>query len=268
MGADTGTEQRLTPEERENWDRDGVLTFDPECSMELIDGAMQDLEEKYLYGDEEKVENGVVYAGGRSPRIREAWRVSENVKSIALLPKVLAVLKELFGREAQPFQTLNFSLPTQQAPHSDAMHFNSDPPGNMCGVWIAFEDIDMDNGPLVYYPGSHRLPFTRIEDVGLDAHPDEFPTYPEFIRARNKHYEQYVARQISEHGMEPQYGTIRKGEGIIWSANLVHGGTPRRDLERTRHSQVTHYLFDSAQFFTEMQTEDGERKWKTAQWVT
>jgi ectoine hydroxylase-related dioxygenase (phytanoyl-CoA dioxygenase family) len=244
------------------------LRFDPECPMELIDGAMEDLEDLYLYGNEEKIEDGVVYAGGASPRIREAWRLSENVKAIALLPKVLAVLEGLYGREARPFQTLNFPIPTQQAPHSDAIHFNSDPPGNMCGVWIAFEDIDMDNGPLVYYPGSHRLPFTRYEDVGFDADRDEFPTYPEFIHARNKHYEAFVASKISEYELQPQYGTIKKGEGIIWSANLLHGGTPRRDENRTRHSQVTHYLFESTRFFTEMQTENGERKWKDPQWVS
>ena len=28
----------------------------------------------------------------------------------------------------------------------------------MCGVWVALEDITEDNGPLHYYPGSHRLP--------------------------------------------------------------------------------------------------------------
>ena len=32
------------------------------------------------------------------------------------------------------------------------------PEGFMCGVWVALEDMDMDNGPLVYYPGSHQLP--------------------------------------------------------------------------------------------------------------
>ena len=26
----------------------------------------------------------------------------------------------------------------------------------MCGVWIAFEDMDMGNGPLVYYPGANQ----------------------------------------------------------------------------------------------------------------
>ena len=32
------------------------------------------------------------------------------------------------------------------------------PEGFMCGVWVALEDMDMENGPLVYYPGSHKLP--------------------------------------------------------------------------------------------------------------
>ena len=26
----------------------------------------------------------------------------------------------------------------------------------MCGVWVALEEVTPDNGPLCYYPGSHR----------------------------------------------------------------------------------------------------------------
>jgi ectoine hydroxylase-related dioxygenase (phytanoyl-CoA dioxygenase family) len=266
-GSDTAT--YLREMDRQHWERDGYLRFDPACSPDLIDAALDELESLYIYEGDEKIEDGVHYSPGSSPRIRNAWKINENIKAIALLPKVIGVLRELYGREPLPFQTLNFPIPTQQAPHSDAMHFNTDPPGSMCGVWIAFEDIDMDNGPLVYYPGSHRLPFARYADVGFDAEKDDYPSYADFIRDRNRHYEQYVARQLDEHGLAPEYGTINKGEAIIWSANLLHGGTPKRDSNRTRHSQVTHYLFEGVTgFFTEMQTEGEKRVWKEPDWIT
>jgi ectoine hydroxylase-related dioxygenase (phytanoyl-CoA dioxygenase family) len=267
MEADTALGQSVTREQRQRWESDGYLKIDPGCSPGLIDKALAELEHHYIYEGEEKVENGIIYSPGRSPRIRDAWKLSEAVKAIALLPRVLAIIEELHGREPLPFQTLNFPKPTQQAPHSDAIHFNTDPPGDMCGVWVAFEDVDMANGPLVYYPGSHQFPYTRYEDVGFEEPKDSFPSYNRFIQARNKAYERHVAALIERHGLKPEYGTMAKGEAIIWSANLLHGGTPQQDKTRTRHSQVTHYLFNSSGYYTEMQTEGDNRVWKKPDWI-
>src|SRR5262249_3213297 len=36
---------------------------------------------------------------------------------------------------------------------------------------------------------------------------------------------------------------VKKGHALIWAANLLHGGSPVADPDRTRHSQVTHYFF-------------------------
>lgn len=269
MTIDAGAAVSIDDIDVQNWERNGFLRFDPACPVDLIDAALSELERHYLWEGTEKVENGVIYSPGRSPRIRDAWKLTEHVREIALLPKVLAVLHQLHGMEPRPFQTLNFPTPTQQAPHSDAMHFNTDPPGQMCGVWIAFEDIDMDNGPLVYYPGSHRLPFARYADVGFDAEESDYPDYQEFIRDRNRHYEEYIRRLIETHGLKPDYGTMQKGEALIWSANLLHGGSPQRDPSRTRHSQVTHYLFGETKgYFTEMQTQHGKRNWTEPDWIT
>jgi ectoine hydroxylase-related dioxygenase (phytanoyl-CoA dioxygenase family) len=38
----------------------------------------------------------------------------------------------------------------------------------MVGVWVALEDIDSSNGPLIYYPGSHRLPIFTNEHLGIN----------------------------------------------------------------------------------------------------
>jgi ectoine hydroxylase-related dioxygenase (phytanoyl-CoA dioxygenase family) len=40
----------------------------------------------------------------------------------------------------------------------------------MCGVWIALEDVDERNGPLVYLPGSHKLPELYLTNFGLGVH--------------------------------------------------------------------------------------------------
>jgi hypothetical protein len=259
----TQSEAVLTIDQRESFERDGYLKFDPEVPSRVIEGVLADMEPKYLWQGQVRYEGGVVYQPGTvSPRIKNAWQISENVKAVATATKVLNLLRELFGRRPMPFQTLNFPKGTQQAIHSDAMHFVPAEPTYMCGVWLALEDIDMANGPLIYYPGSHRLPFARYEDVGFHADKSEFPDYARFIAARNEHYEQFVRDLIEQHGLEPEYGVLKKGQALIWSSNLLHGGAPHEDQERTRHSQVTHYLFEgSFAFHTPMRKEGDKEYW-------
>ena len=95
----------------------------------------------------------------------DAWKISDAARGVALAPAVLAALDQLYGRTPRPFQTLNFPIGTQQPAHSDSMFFSASPPKFMCGVWIALEDMDTENGPLVYYPGSHKLPTPTVDLV-------------------------------------------------------------------------------------------------------
>src|SRR5205807_2098031 len=117
------------------------------------------------------------------------------------------------------------------------------------GVWIALEDVDMDNGPLIYFPGSQDLPLPTWEEIGRpeEGSGEGYPNYVDlkaFVDARHRRYEEYVQSMIESHDLQPEYGTIRKGEALLWAARLLHGGAPLRDANRTRHSQVTHYYFE------------------------
>lgn len=91
-------------------------------------------------------------------RVQDFWKVSEPTKELACYPKVLETLEFLYDRPVIPFQTLTFRVGTQQRAHSDTIHFSSLPARYMCGVWVALEDITEENGPVFYYPGSHKLP--------------------------------------------------------------------------------------------------------------
>ncbi len=104
------------------------------------------------------------------PRIEGAWRTSNSVRRLATNAAVIDLLGRLFGRAAFPFQTLNFPVGTQQHAHSDSVHFSSMPERFMCGVWVALEDVHPDAGPLMYYPGSHRLPIFTNEHIGFASH--------------------------------------------------------------------------------------------------
>jgi hypothetical protein len=251
MSVEANTERAAAPEQHEQFARDGYLVLDEVAPEEALDAIVGELDG--LYGKPPYEEGGVRFFRNR---IQDAWKIKPHVKELALSPSVHALLADLYGRRPMPFQTINFRRGTQQAPHSDAIHFSTVPEGFMCGVWVALEDMDMDNGPLVYYPGTHRLPYLRPADFGVEAKWENYPSY-----------EEYIADLIEREGLEARYGTIRKGQAIVWAANLVHGGAPQNDRERTRLSQVTHYFFERCRYYTPMSSEGENVRWRDPVWV-
>jgi hypothetical protein len=184
-----------------------------------------------------------------SLRLQDAWTFDDDVKAIALNSRILELLSTLYGRRAFPFQTLNFPVGTQQQIHSDAAHFSCSPERFMCGVWVALEDIGADQGPLVYYPGSHTWPVYTNEHLGVNASLllRDFGQYPAL--------QNLWTRLIRTHGAEPKRFFARKGQALIWAANLLHGGDRQLDLARTRWSQVTHYYFDGCCYYTPLSSD-------------
>ncbi len=224
----------------------GYMTFDPQIPEEVLDQAVRDA----LDRPEAK---GPTHHG---TRIFNGWKTSRAIRRIALAPRVLRVLRQLYGREPRPFQTLNFPIGTEQKVHSDVIHFNCDPPTYMCGVWVALEDIDLDNGALVYYPGSHKLRVVTMEDVAPGPGVQYYPLY-----------EEYVEKLVKESGLPPHYAVLKKGQALIWAANLLHGGSSHRDKSRTRHSQVTHYYFEGCQYYMPLESYGGYRHLRFEEWI-
>ncbi|GGA05400.1 phytanoyl-CoA dioxygenase family protein [Okeania sp. KiyG1] len=204
---------------------------------ETTDRIVKDLTP--IYGDKGKVESAWIY----HDRIQDAWTFNQDVKKIATSPKILNLLKILYQREPIPFQTLNFKFGTQQSTHSDSIHFSSMPARFMCGVWVALEDIDANNGPLHYYPGSHKLPMFDLNDLGITGSYQNKPydVYPI--------YEEFLQSLIEHNGLEKVELYVKKGQALIWAANLLHGGSQVLDKNRTRYSQVTHYYFSDCMYY-------------------
>ncbi|MBK7858075.1 MAG: phytanoyl-CoA dioxygenase family protein [Archangiaceae bacterium] len=157
-------------------------------------------------------------------------------------PKVMETANLLLGREMVPFQTLMFPKGREQLAHSDSIHMTTYPLGYMCASWIAFEDIHPDSGPLFYYPGSHRLPYVFARDVGID--PVEFRTRQYALVAER--YEPYIQRVLDSSGLERKTFLAKKGDVLFWHANLIHGGSMRKDIRPSRRSMACHYFAKGA----------------------
>lgn len=213
----------------------GYAIIDPGIDDKTIDAIVEQLAPRFA-----KITNG-------DYRMQDAWKFSEEVRKVATSEAVLNKLRLLYQRESFPFQTLNFPVGTQQSTHSDMIHFNSIPHRFMCGVWVAFEDIDETNGPLHYYPGSHKLPFYDMIDVGVKA--SESVEMKKAFMAYAENYVSFIQDMIDALGLKKETLKIKKGQAMIWSANLLHGGEKILREGATRHSQVTHYYFENCMYY-------------------
>lgn len=211
---------------------DGYLIFDPGIDENVIDAAREDLIPKF----------------GSGVRLQDAWQTDEPVRQIATAPKVLDTLRFLYRREPIPFQTLNFNVGTQQRTHSDTIHFDSIPQRFMCGVWVALEEVHEGNGPLHYYTGSHKFPIYNLVDMGLKGSAAQ--SMEETYGVVYKSYEDFIEAFIKARKLKKDTLRMKKGQAIIWSANLLHGGERITQPGSTRHSQVTHYYFEDCAYYT------------------
>lgn len=216
--------------------------------------AVIDFPDKYL---EEKINNitadlaprfGMKSVGdtqncGSGCRIQDAWQFNDDVRRIAANSEILGLLSKLYGRRAIPFQTLNFPTGTQQHMHTDSVHFSSIPPRFMCGVWLAFEDIREEAGPLIYYPGSHKWPLLSNDAIGMRAEEN-------LGGSAQAPFEAIWRTIVGLNGLHSEKFLAKKGQCVIWVANLLHGGLVRSDLTLTRWSQVTHYYFEDCIYYT------------------
>ena len=213
----------------EKYENDGYLIVKSVIDNDTIDKIIHEIYEKH---PENK----------NASRIADAWKQHDIIGYLAFNKKIMNILSHLYNRKPVPFQTLNFYVGTEQKIHSDQIHFCSDPVNLMCGVWIALEDVSMDSGPLIYYPGSHKLPFYTMQRLKIKP-----GNYAE--------YEKKMQQKINKSGIIPEYGIIKKGDIIIWHANLIHGGSKRNNINLTRKSVVIHYFFKNCKYWTPVLSE-------------
>lgn len=164
-----------------------------------------------------------------------ANRLSPEIRRITYDERLMRLLSFILDKEVVPFQTINFKHGSNQRAHSDSIHMTTYPLGYLIAVWIALEDTNMDNGPLFYYPGSHRLPYLLNEDFNEGA------TSLRLGRKDYVDYEDRIEVLLEETKLEKEVFLAKKGDILIWHANLIHGGLPVRNAELTRKSMVIHY---------------------------
>jgi Phytanoyl-CoA dioxygenase (PhyH) len=224
------------------WSREGYLILDRAIEPNVLDEVWA--------AYESAIADGVITLQPESAGPGDPWPgrfLDPHLKVPALCrilrhPSLLRCVELLMERTPAPFQTITSHKGSQQREHSDSIHMTTYPIGYLSACWVAFEDIHPDSGPLVYYPGSHRLPYIFSRDVGI--HEEDYRTSGS--AAYHAKYEPRIQEILAQNQIQPSYFHARKGDVLFWHANLLHGGSPRRNLQYSRRAIVNHYFVEGA----------------------
>jgi ectoine hydroxylase-related dioxygenase (phytanoyl-CoA dioxygenase family) len=105
----------------------------------------------------------------------------------------------------------------------------------LAASWTALEDIEEGSGELTYFDQSHRLPDHLFSGAYKCWHPDR-----DGVEAHDRYLAELVTRS-QQAGLEQKRLLARKGDVLIWSADLAHGGAPVERAGSTRRSLVGHF---------------------------
>lgn len=226
--------QHLSPEDQaslQHFEENGYAILRNFFSAEKIDQVNKVIEELLSSGK-------IRFKDGR--KIMFAYKQSKVLERIGKDEGLLEILSVLISTRPILFQSINFLQGSEQHTHSDSIHMTTFPLGKLIAVWVALEDITEENGPLHYYPGSHKLPYYLNSDYQNEGNK---------ILIGDKAYTQYeemIEKKINETNLKKQTFHAKKGDVLIWHANLCHGGDPHLNKNRTRKSMVFHYFGEDA----------------------
>ena len=221
---------------------EGYAILDLNHNDEIFETINKKIDKKIFDGNPKL--NPKFYHYNENPRVIEAWRDIKEIVDLARDKDVLNFLEYVYKKRPIPFSTINFITSSEQPLHSDYMHFSSKPERYLTGVWFALEDIDINSGPLQVIPKRHKLPITTLEELSQNI-----PKNTKQLKKNYTEYEEHVKKVVKLNNLSSKKITIKKNQCLIWSANLLHGGSPIFDETLTRKSLVVHYHYDNCLYY-------------------
>lgn len=167
-------------------------------------------------------------------KLLDLYAFSPAAREAAFAPAVARFLTLIFTGEVLLFQSLSFERGTEQGMHQDPAYVVVNSPRQLAASWIALEDIEAGSGELEYYEGSHRLEDWHFgegrkhwipQTDGGEVHQRFAASLHSRSKARGLPHRRFLAK---------------KGDALIWHADLVHGGS-KVETPGTRRSLVCHY---------------------------
>jgi ectoine hydroxylase-related dioxygenase (phytanoyl-CoA dioxygenase family) len=223
--------------------RDGYAVLEQAVPLDVVDQFRADISNAFEHGHEQLL---IQYPGsGSQPlvagmeleraRVVDSYAFYESARQALFAGPIVDFFRTIFEADPLLFQSLSFHKGSQQGMHQDTAYVVVSSPLTLSAAWIALEDVQPGSGELMYYRGSHRLPEYLFSGEHKHWNPerDGPAQHDEWSRLLNENAERL--------GMERQTFLARKGDVLIWSADLAHGGSPVTDESLTRRSLVGHF---------------------------
>jgi hypothetical protein len=231
------------------WNAKGFVVIRDAIPLGLIDSLESDLE--YLiknYRDFDllaEVRAVIKPIGNFSPseivesnvKFNSIHAISKAAIMLSLNKSICQFLTCIFDAPPAVLQSLTFLRGSQQPIHIDYPYVKTQKKiAHLAASWIALEDVDQNAGPLIYYPGSHKIEVSGFYDWGQGSILMDENSSREPIE-----FSKYLEQRVALFGIEPEIFCPKKGDVLIWHGNLMHAGSHVNDKNLTRKSYVTHY---------------------------
>lgn len=122
------------------------------------------------------------------------------------------------------WQNMFFDSSTGTLEHQDSWYLDTEPAGNLVGVWYALENIEEASGPFFVSPGSHKIGLLKRED---------YPAHEDFVEA--------VRLTSVEKSLETSKMLLDKGDILLWHPFTIHGALQNQDPHLSRKSFTSHF---------------------------
>lgn len=222
------------------WIDNGYVILRGAVDPVMIDRSRQDIDASYSDGTGlvETYEFGDVRVARAEQRhatmphkLLDSFAASASTRNVMFSDDIVRFMNMIFERPALAFQSLYFQTGSQQPIHQDTAYVRVSRPMELAATWIAYEDIQPGSGELEYMVGSHRIP-----EFLFDGHSKWLAENSK----ENPAFLEHILRECQNKGLRKERFLPKKGDVLIWSADLGHGGSPVTK-PTSRRSLVTHW---------------------------
>ena len=163
-------------------------------------------------------------------KLNHLYLYDPHVFDLLYSQKLYTILSQLLQDKPVVFNGLNMEHGTEQRMHLDTFYMPPRTFGKLVATWIALEDIDPDAGPLTYVPRSNHIPAYRFSHGEIWAKHEELPAF-----------DAYYDKELADRGLTEENFCPKKGDVLIWHAQLYHGGGAVKNRSLSRRSMVNHF---------------------------
>jgi hypothetical protein len=166
-------------------------------------------------------------------KLMDFYAFSNAARRAVTAPAVVAFLSAIFEEIPKAFQSLTLWNGNAQSMHKDAAYVQIEPnPLAMAATWLALEDVRPGTGEPEFFTGSHRAPEFLFGGMSK---------WLEGFGAEHERFLQSLNDDAQKYGHVRGSFLAKKGDVLIWHADLAHSDAQVTRAGTTRRSMVTYF---------------------------